>query len=776
MKSVDLLLVMSTSGTNGQASLILAMHTRLRVARLTPLSRSFSSFSITRSLTAVFTVFEPILLSGHLTEFSALEPSRLRSRITVVRRNPAFRIASGGLAVAVMLCLVGAITLLRVTPSNPVESPVSPSEVLQVATAGDESHLLDEHPRNLVPEPVDLHSPNEYAVAPAESLPLHSPHPGPSTSHPEGDDSQSVQGLFPPTVDPVQNSPDSPSHAVLSSPSTTEVEAELTQLKCRVGELARSQLEAQLGEIRHAEQLLSTHQTNRLIEALQREVDELKEQRLSLAPAREQPPELTDTDLVRSASMPHDGMPPESVGDTLNPDQSLGSTLAVPEDVLHQADDVPRDPANLPLTRVRYSASPDAEGRYDVDADEASLTEFLTKLGPVAGWNLVSGPRMQGTVTCRWQGVELQPALIQLLKVHGWQVRQEGDFAVVEPLPRPLSENPANAPGSPAAGDDSASPITLELAPDVTGLFPPGGASGNSRSGPVPFPGHPAIRTPLEGGSESDRTESRSISLSSREPGALRTGRIVMTDYPELMAQGTPPVSPQLETPQCFEIEASILEIRPAMKGARGVFRQALSVGERGPCPLCGITHAGPIDELGHTVNGWLALGEGLSGGVCPLTLDGITTQLQLVSTISVTATPRVQVQNHQLAEIVLTEQQGFRRHIVRHSSGSAEVTAPTGAVQISLRPSGGEDGQIRLDLRPSSLASAEGNPRLVVPPNQCVVIGGMEFERVRSSETKTEDTAADLYEIVIVIRVRPSAGVEILAPETQAASVPSRP
>ena len=110
----------------------------------------------------------------------------------MVRRNPAFRIATGGLTVAVLLCLVGAISLLSSTPpadrAGAAGVAASPSTMaaLQVATTGDESHLLDEHPRNLVPEPLDDHA---LTVSPLG----HDDRPGPWTPRPEGDEPQYIE-------------------------------------------------------------------------------------------------------------------------------------------------------------------------------------------------------------------------------------------------------------------------------------------------------------------------------------------------------------------------------------------------------------------------------------------------------------------------------------------------------------------------------------------------------------------------------------------------------
>ena len=669
----------------------------------------------------------------------------------MVRRNPAFRIATGGLTVAVLLCLVGAISLLNSTPPAEVagdsqsSAPTAPTAALQVATTGEVSHLLNEHPQKPVPEPLDPHALTESAHDPQSPAPFDEDRPGPWTPRPEEDIPQYVELPPPPESEPDPPPPHSTPHADPAPAPLTDLESELTTLKGLVSELARTQLEAQLAEIRQAEQLLSAHQTQRMIEALQRDVDELKSQRLSVAPARDALPEQMASELVPpTATGPDEG--PLDQPSAISHQPSATPTADVAPTV---TTDAPREPASAPSARVRFTETPDVAGRYDVDADAAPLHEFLTKLGPVAGWNLVCGPKIQGTVTCRWKGVELKPALVQLLKVHSWQIREDGDFAIVEPLPRPASASQSE--------EHSTSPITLDLSPETSAQRP-------SNHGLENFTFNTPAPRETETSQPPFRTDSRQISFGSRERAASPRGRIVMTDYPELMARETPPASPRTEAPQWVEIEATILEIRQPAGGPRGVFRQALSVAGQGPCPRCGVVHDGPVGQVGHSVQGWFELEDGIQAGVCPMTPDVITTTLQKHSITNVTATPRVNVLSRQLAEIELTEQPGFRRHIVRGKPASAEVQLLPG-VNISLRPTVGENGLIRLDLRPSSAASEEFSVRLNVPPNSCVVLGGLDFVR----ESADPADSKDLYEVVVLIQVRPLENSRLSPPETPA-------
>ncbi len=695
----------------------------------------------------------------------------------MVRRNPAFRIAIGGLTVAVMLCLVGAISLLSSTrPTEATgETPRSATTAaLQVASTGEVSHLLDEHPHKLVPEPLDHQAHTASASDPETLAPVHDHRPGPWTPRPEEDIPQYIELPPPPESDPAPRAVDSNSPADPAPAQLSNLEAELTTLKGRVSELARTHLESQLVEIRHQEQLLSAHQTQRMIEALQRDVDELKAQRIGVAPARGARAEPKEFELAPRESPPPAENPLEATQAQPALDQTPLASLHAADSAPALTIDTPRESANALFARVRYAPALDVAGRYNVDADDAPLQEVLTKLGPVAGWNLVCGPEMQGRVTCRWQGVDLKLALVQLLKVHGWQIREDGEFAIVEPLSRPASASGEEASTASETGEHATFPLSLDVTLERSAPHPSVNRSpGSAFTSESPLK-TPASQPPFRTGFEPYRTEFRQIAHGSAGRASTRKGRIIMTDYPELMAPGTRPVSQKTESPQWVEIAATILEIRQPAGAPRSVLRQALPVTGPGPCPLCGVVHDGPVGQVGHSFRGWWELDDGIHGGVCPLTPELITAQFQQHSTTTVTATPRVKVLNRHLAEIALAEQPGFRRHIVRNEKTGAEAQPLPGGVQISLRPTRGENGSIRLELRPSSSTSTEFNTSLNVPPKSCVVLGGLHFERGPSSGPMGPANANDLYEVVILIHVRPLDNESLSPPEPQTPRPPS--
>ncbi len=686
----------------------------------------------------------------------------------MVRRNPAFRMATGGLTVAVMLCLVAAISLLNSTPPallTDVVEKAAPNDPIQVATMGEVTDLLREHPRKLVPEPTDHLSPVEPVHPPEQFASAQQYLPRQWTPRPAGDDPQYEELPSLPDSNPDSIAANSPSHTARIPIPTTDLESDIAQLKGQINELARSQLESQLAEIRHAEQLLSTHLAQRMIEALQREVDELKRQ---LHSAVQPSPVNTETGSVplndRAAL-------PAAVGESREPIQipaDSESDVSIPpaEAEAHV------EPTHVPLVRVRFSESTISPDRYDVDADQASLEELLTKLGPVAGWNLVNGPELKGSVTCRWQGVELQQALVQLLRVHGWQIRQDGDFAIIESI-TPTRQADANSPED--VDRVSSDSITLQLAPDVAGQVSQANRPETSTPHAQSVPELQATRSLLI--SDSGHSDNLQFSGGMHRPVAPRRGRIVMKDYPELMALETPPPSPPEQPSQLLEIEATILQFRLAKDAQPGAFRQALTVAGRGPCPLCGVVHSGATGQIGHSAEGWVELGDGVSAGVCLLTPPLITAKLKPLGTISVTSTPHVQMRDRQLAVVGLTELQGFRRHLLQLEKGSREIDFLAGGLQLSLRPTVQEGGLIRLDLQPSMNVQGEFQASLMMSSESCVVIGGLYFQGLTPSASsgqpgdKRADEAQpkDLLEVVVLLSVRPLGNEGSSVPEGQA-------
>lgn|GEM_PF-3071324 len=740
----------------------------------------------------------------------------------MVRRNPAFRIAIGGLTIAVMLCLVAAISLMGVPSSgistvaiSPPDSPPSAEDAgavptssfrdpIEVAMEGEVQGLLNENSQKLVPEPLEY-----AAIDPLEPGQVvndaHEKHPFAPQSTSTGDNqtlaTEKPLATAPPSVSLTSSAVTAPKVPHQNSETATRIETEIVQLKGQVSELVRTQLEGQLAEIRHAEQLLTTHQSTRMVEELQREVDQLKRERL----------QVSQFPLSRSRSDEQTQTAPTAANLTESPNSpQRQEALAASESVaLISPTDVGSStrtgiqPVSC-LTRVRIVETTGVPGRFDVDADEATLQEFLAKLGPAAGWNLISAPGLQGTVTYRWSGVDLRQALTQVLKVHGWQIRQAGELAIIETLSTSATTDDFGDPNAELeARQKLSSPITLDLATETyagstfdqaTGiLIQPGLPSRGTQSNRTRIVNSfvpPAVNRPAQ--QASLQKETRVPVTSPPSPA----GSLVSKSHPEVVIHAPriytgPEHLPALPKPQPrFEIEATIIETRAVPDATRGTLHQSLVVSGRGPCSKCGQVHAPTDVPVGHATEGWFELVDGVSCGVSPMSHDQIVARLQQSSEALVTAMAPVPVVNRQLAEIGLTEQQGFRRHLTRDADESDTVDFLQGGFQLALRPTLEDNGTIRLDVgdsnasEPSKSISAESMASLQVPPGSCIVLGGLYFESERSpseavSRAKRissilagKSTGKNIHEVVVVICVRQSTD-SASPPESQGSSVP---
>jgi hypothetical protein len=660
----------------------------------------------------------------------------------VARRNPAFRIAIWGLSFAVLLSLVGALSL--VGPGLLPLAQNEPAPVAQVATTGELDGLLVSTGRREVPDPVEA----PHQMARESGLHDHGLKDIPEPSQPD------PQALL-----------------------REQLEQELLELRSRVNEISRTQLEAQLTEIHHAEQLLTQHQTSREIASLEREIESLKLQ-------------IGNRDTAPVAEVP----------------------VAAPVDVAASALEPP----------LRVSPSVDNPDRVDVEARDVPLTELLTALGQQMGWNLVTGPEISGKVTYHWRGVEPESALRQLLKAHGWQLRIDGEFALVEPLgetelpPLHVQGQPTRTAALPdehreervpdelwqpaekalrretESGENPGleSPVEVELpAIEEPQSFTPAISDPDSpeaRPAPVPPADDEEVETPEAAAmppaprilpalpsTMTSQIRPRYVSsqqllphirplltqnageVTSSPADSSHADVLLVKDQPQVIARVEELVR-ELDVPaRMVSIDATVLQLRVPQAEQAGVFRQALTAIDRGRCPECGLIHAAEESiSVGHTCGGWTELGAGLSCGVSAMSVEQVVARLKRQGPATITALAPKPVVNRQSALFDLKELQGFRRQ-VSIQSGATEGTEPLqGGLQLILKPIVLADDSIQLELAPSGSTETA---KIDLAPDQCVVLGGLYFEHQMQITPASNQTGAakDMHEVVVLIRAK---------------------
>lgn len=666
----------------------------------------------------------------------------------MARRNPAFRIAIWGLSLAVLVSLFGVLSVIATGAI--AQAPTDSTPIAQVASSGELNGLLEPRGRRTVPDPVE---------------------PFQHVAH------QSSAGDTVRSEEPFQQEPD------LQELRCLKLESELQALRGQVNELSRSQLESQLVEIRHAEQLLTQHQTSREIAHLEHEIQFLKTQVTTLPAATASQTE-GDTAQIAPREMPG------PVAETTSPE---------------------------PAAPLRVLPDADHPERLNVEAQNAPLAELATTLGQQLGWNLVAGPEVTGKVTCRWRSVEPELALRQLLKVHGWQIRIEGEFAIVEPLaeaelpPIHLHEPPTQTAALPKDLPQESSPEELwEAARESRALQSHPNAEGDLEP-PVPAetpePERPREFAPTDSAPAPDDSPAKE-SVAPDAPSVQATPRILpalpatmthvfrprhissqqllahvrplltqnageVTASPAdtsqadiLLVKDQPGVIARVEElvrvldvpPHTIQIEATILQLRTAPEKPSGLYQQSLLPLNRGRCPHCGVVH-GDEESLavGHSRNGWVDLGGGLNAGICAMSVDLVAARLKSQTPIAITALAPVEVVDRQLAEIALTEQQGFHRRVSDNTDPNPTAEQLQGGLQLKLRPALRPDGSIQLELNPG-LAQSDvvESATLDVTSDQCIVIGGLFFEhQMRITPASTATGEKELHEVVVLIRAQ---------------------
>lgn len=489
---------------------------------------------------------------------------------------------------------------------------------------------------------------------------------------------------------------------------------EILELRREVDRLSESHLRDQKVEIQKAQQILVEMQTAKQIDLLRDQIGLLREQQAE-----------THRVAVEAASKP----PAPAMAPPLPPPPA-----AVPA----------KDEAG-PLLPKPIEIEPAGEkGRYTIRLRHAPLNVALNEVATLAGWNVVTGPEFSGEVTATLTDVAPEEAIDAILRVHGWRVRREGKFLLIE------RSSSSTAP-------DAAAPAAV---PD------PSAASGGLRTqvfqlhhvpAPVVLPHLQPLLTPQVG-----QASSLTFNLEGTSQVA-QTGhdRVIVRDNPATLEKISGLVSQLDLPPRQIELETVILQIeRPGRNG--GTLKESLAAyidsqaqGDL-PCPRCGRRHhvtaavdpACVLPKPEWTTAG----GAGWEFAQLRGAQDEFLTTVKKIARAEVVARPRIRIANQQPAEIGMTGLVGQRSATVIQTAGVQLVNA---GPLLSVRPHLLDSGEVRLHIDSrGELENGTAGTDIVVQKDCSLVIAGLQAEQTLPPANGFRGRVVH-YEIVVLLTPR---------------------
>lgn len=497
---------------------------------------------------------------------------------------------------------------------------------------------------------------------------------------------------------------------------------EILELRREVDRLSESHLRDQKEEIQKAQQILVEMQTAKQIDLLRDQIGLLREQQAE-----------THRVAVEAASKPA----APAVAPPLPPPPSA----------------VPAKEEAGPLLPKPIEIEPAAEkGRYTIRLRHAPLNVALNEVATLAGWNVVTGPEFSGEVTATLTDVAPEEAIDAILRVHGWRVRKEGKFLLIERTS--LSgegTSDASAPGS--VPDRKASEGELQTQVFQLQHVP----------APAVLPHLQPLLTPQVGQASS--------AVVDREGGAptdqIGYDRLIVRDNPAALEKISGLVAQLDLPPRQVELETVILQIERTglvehgLRGGLAAYLESQTKGDF-PCPRCGRRHrvAAPIDPACILPQPeWTrAGGAGWEFTQLRGTEDEFIATVKKFAQAEVVARPRLRIAHQQLAEIGMAGLVGQRSDAEIQTVGVRLVNAGS---LLTVRPFVLETGEVRLHVesQPESGAvqplSAQTPGTDIVIQKECsLVIAGLHAEQTLRSGAGGRPQQAR-YEIVVLVTPR---------------------
>lgn len=313
----------------------------------------------------------------------------------------------------------------------------------------------------------------------------------------------------------------------------------------------------------------------------------------------------------------------------------------------------------------------EGDGRLNINIHNADIREVLELLSEQGNLNILASKEVQGKVSATLSGVDIDSALVAVLRSTGYVARREGKFIFV---------------GTP----DEFNSMEQALDRVCTRVYRPNYVTATELQKLIqPLVtekiGVVSVSTPAQIGIPTDGLAAGGNSFSGGDV-------VVVRDYEAVLAQIDQMVAEVDVRPLQVHIEAMILSVKLKDENKFGVNFQLLRDKQNINFAL-----GKPETSLANMTYEKGAL----KFGFLDSSLGAFLEALETIGDTNVVASPRLMVLNKQRAEIQIGEKKGYVSTTVTETSSTQSVEFLDIGTLLRLRPFISNDGLIRMEIHP---------------------------------------------------------------------------
>jgi type IV pilus assembly protein PilQ len=338
--------------------------------------------------------------------------------------------------------------------------------------------------------------------------------------------------------------------------------------------------------------------------------------------------------------------------------------------------------------------------------EDAEITDVLKMLGEMSGTNILVGANVKGKVTARLQNVNVEQALVGILRSLGFVFEREGRFIFVM--------TSADADARRKAGRKV---ITKVYRPNYISV-----ADLQSLVTPLVTPqvGKIAITAPAEVGIKSSKEEAGGNKIAQQDA-------LLVQDYAEVIKEVDNLIIEMDIPPMQVVIETMILNVKLDDSMEFGVNFALLSGNNKelflnGNGRQLGTSSGfpGTGDAIVPAAGQFLADTAGLKFGFLRGDMSGFINAIESIADTSVLAAPQLRVINKQKAELIIGKQLSYTTSTFNQTQTIENVQFLDVGIKLILRPFISPDGMVRMEIHPerssgginAQTPSRQGNDR----------------------------------------------------------------